>query len=157
MKRIAVLAALLAFATPAQAETVLTSCYAETSVAGTFLRAGDREAAIGIGGGCDIPLGDLTLGAGLRADLGDTKAGAFFAKLGYALNAHLTLYGLAAWHVPEFKIKDAGQLHLGAGAETSIQAVKGLSLFGEATIAADKTGAAARDDVIVRTGLRFRF
>lgn len=151
-------AVILATATVAvRADTTLSRCYVETSVAGTFLRAGDREATGSIGGGCDFAVNDMVLGAGIRGDFGDIQSGAAFVKLGYALNPHLTAYGLAAWVVPEWKIKDAGALHLGAGAETSVQAIKGLSLFAEASAAAAKTGTATRDDVLIRGGLRFRF
>ena len=149
-------------ATPKQiAELPLPSmqgCYVEASAAGTFLRAGNRDAIGGIGGGCDAILSGILLGGGLRADFGDATAGSVFAKLGVMVNSSLALYGLAEWKVPDWKIKDAGQASIGAGLETRIQWVDGLSLFAEGTTSVSKSGPnTTTDDVQVRLGARRRF
>lgn len=158
MRKVAVIAAML-LPWPVAAQTVtLKGCYAETSLAGTFIRAGNREATGSIGMGCDTNLDKLIVGGGIRADLGDDiNAGTIYGKIGMAINAATHLYGLAAWSIPDWKIRDAGQLHLGFGAETQF-VVNGLSLFGEGTVAASKFGAGAtRDDVQARVGARYRF
>lgn len=138
-----------------------TRCYVETSLAGTFLRA-DRIASYGIGGGCDVTLANLVIGGGMRGDWADgagNAAGSIFAKLGVALNSATVVYGLAEWKVPEWKVKDAGQLALGGGAELGLSIINpALSLFAEGTVVATKFGAlATRDDVNTRIGLRYRF
>lgn len=139
-------------------DATLKGCWVETSVAGTFLRTGPREATGSIGGGCDLTLDKLVVGAGIRADFGDDiKAGALFGKLGLAINPSTHVYALVSWNVPDWKVKDAGQLHLGLGAETQFM-LKGFSLFSEATTAVSKFGpAATRDDIQVRVGARYRF
>lgn len=139
----------------------LARCYAETSVTGTFLRT-DRVASYGIGGGCDATLANLVIGGGLRGDWTDgagIAVGSVFAKLGIAINNGATLYGLAEWKVPDWKIKDAGQLALGAGGELSLSIINpNLSLFAEGTVGAAKFGATAtKDDVNTRLGLRYRW
>jgi len=135
-------------------------CYVETSVAGTFLRA-DRQSNLGIGGGCDLTLANMVIGGGLRGDWKDgagTAAGSIFAKLGISINNGAVVYGLAEWKVPEWKIKDAGQLGLGAGAELSLSIINpNLSVFSEGTWAASKFGTATKDDVNARVGLRYKF
>lgn len=177
MRKALVFAAILAAALPVQAadkgappatvediialrNTSLARCYVETSVAGTFLRA-EREASAGIGGGCDATLANLVIGAGVRGDWKDgagTAAGSIFAKLGVAINNGATVYGLAEWKIPEWKIKDAGQLAIGAGAEISLNVINpNLSIFSEATYAATKWGTASKDDANVRAGLRYKF
>lgn len=136
-----------------------TTCYVETSVAGTFLRD-TREAQAGVGGGCDARLYNLIIGGGLRADLADWQnTASIFAKLGMVLNAGVNLYGTAEWKVPEFKLDKAGQLMLGAGTEVKLEIINpGLWLFTEAAVTAAKFGSAAsKDDVAVRSGLRLRF
>lgn len=161
MRYIPLIAALALIATPAQAQDLqaLKGCYAETSVAGTFLASGPREATGGIGGGCDVALGKATLGAGIRADWLDLTSGSLFGKLGIAINPHASVYALAVWSVPDWKLTKAGQLQLGAGAELSLASlVPNTSAFVEATSAVSKFGPlATRDDVIVRLGLRYRF
>ena len=145
-------------AAPATADTI-GRCYVEAGVAGTFLAAGDRHAQGSVGTGCDLTLNQhVWVGANIRADLGDTSAAVISGRLGYNLNPHLAIYGIAGWSVPEFKIdRKAGQLILGGGAETSVGAIRGLSMFGEATVAAARVGAAATDDLTIRFGLRWRF
>lgn len=151
-------AALATLATPATADT-LSRCYVEAGVAGTFLSAGDRHAQGSIGGGCDLTLNaSVFVGANIKADLGGTSAAIASARLGYNLNPHLAIYGIAGWATPELKFdRRAGQLLLGAGAETSVGAVKGLSMFGEASVAAAKVGSATTDDLTTRAGIRWRF
>jgi hypothetical protein len=151
-------AAVAIVATPATADG-LSRCYVEAGLAGTFLAAGDRHAQGSVGGGCDLTLNaHVFVGAAIRADLGDSSAAVATARLGYNLNPHLSLYGIAGWANPEFRIdRKSGQLILGLGAETSVGAIKGLSLFGEATTAAAKVGDATTDDVTTRAGLRWRF
>lgn len=158
MRKIATLAAVALLATPATADT-LTRCYVEAGLAGTFLAAGDRHAQGSVGGGCDLTLSrDIFVGAAFRADLGDSSAAVFSGRIGYNLNPHLAVYGLAGWATPEFKFdRSAGQFVVGAGAETSVGAIKGLFFFGEATTAAAKVGAATTDDLTTRAGLRWRF
>lgn len=137
-----------------------TRCYVETSVAGTFLRA-DRQASAGIGGGCDVTLANMVIGAGIRGDWADGKgnaAGSIFAKLGISINNGAVVYGLAEWKIPEWKVKDAGQLGIGGGAELSLSIINpNLSVFGEGVFAASKFGLATKDDVTTRLGLRYRF
>ncbi len=137
----------------------LTGCYAETSVAGTYLRAGDRNAQGGIGGGCDIIVSGITMGTGIRADWGDVTTGSVFAKLGIAVNANLALYGIAELRSLDWKIKDSGQLQLGAGVETSLSIISpSLSAFLEGTTSVSKFGpTATKDDVLIRLGARVRF
>ena len=137
----------------------LSRCYVEAGLAGTFLAAGDRHAQGSVGGGCDLTLSkDIFVGAAIRADLGDSSAAVISGRIGYNLNPHLAVYGLAGWATPEFKFdRRAGQFIIGAGAETTVGAIKGLSMFAEATTAAAKVGAATTDDVTTRAGLRWRF
>jgi hypothetical protein len=151
-------AAVAIVATPAHAQG-LSRCYVEAGLAGTFLAAGDRHAQGSVGGGCDLTLSrDLFVGANLKADLGDSSAAVVSGRIGYNLNQHLALYGLAGWATPEFKFdRKSGQFIVGAGAETAVGAIRGLSLFAEATTAAAKVGAATTDDVTTRAGLRWRF
>lgn len=176
MRKVVIAAAALALATVAHAadkggppatleeiialrQSPLSGCYAETSVAGLFLAQGDRKAAGSIGLGCDARLDRVVIGGGFRADMGDSTAtaGSAYLKLGLALNPHLHLYGLGAWVVPDWKIRDVGQLHLGAGVETSVL-WNGVSAFVEGTTAVSKFGAAAsRDDIVMRLGARYRF
>jgi len=136
------------------------SCHVETSVTGTYLRA-DRDASFGIGGGCDALLSNLIIGAGFRADWTDgagDAVGSVYAKLGIAINAGATLYGLAEWKVPGWDVGNAGQLAIGGGAELKLEFINpALSVFAEGTFAATKFGAATKDDVNSRLGLRYRF
>lgn len=174
MRKMIALAA-LAFAIPAHAadkgrphatlDQVLLSaprpvtCFVETSVAGTFLKA-DREAIAGIGGGCDAQLANLILGGGIRADWGDLKnTGSIFAKLGVSINNGAIVYGLAEWKVPEWKPAQAGQLAIGAGLEIKLDIINpNLSGFVEGTHSALKWGAGATvDDTNIRLGARYRF
>ena len=144
----------------AQQSKSLAGCHVETSVAGTYLaNATARDAIVGIGGGCDAILANLVIGGGIRADWGDlANTGSIYAKLGISINNGATVYGLAEWKVPGWKIKDAGQLAIGGGAELSLSIINpNLSMFAEGTFAATKFGAATRDDVTTRLGLRYRF
>ena len=135
----------------------LGGCYVETSAAGTFLAAGNRMAAGGIGFGCDTRLGLAVVGGGLRGDFADAgTAGTIYGKLGLALNPHFHAYGLLAWTAPDWKVRNVGQLHLGAGVETSVL-FNGLSGFIEGTTAVSKAGTSDRNDVVIRLGLRYRF
>jgi len=137
----------------------LSRCYVEAGLAGTFLAAGDRHAQGSVGGGCDLTLNrNIFVGANLRADLGDSSAAIVSARLGLNVNPHLAIYGIAGWASPELRIdRKSGQFIIGAGAETAVGAVRGLSMFAEATTAAAKVGAATTDDVTTRAGLRWRF
>lgn len=140
-----------------RAQPALRGCYVESGIAGTFLKAGPRQAQGSIGGGCDITAGLLTVGAGIRADWGDWTAGSLFAKAGLFVNPNMALYGLGEWRVRDWKVKDAGQLQLGAGVETTVF-FSGLSAYAETTASVAKFGpAASRDDVLVRLGARYRF
>jgi hypothetical protein len=151
-------AALAIVATPATADG-LSRCYVEAGLAGTFLAAGDRHAQGSVGGGCDLTLNaHVFVGAALRADLGDSSAAVISGRLGLNVNPHLAIYGIAGWSVPEFKFdRRAGQFVVGAGAETAVGAVRGLSMFAEATTSAARVGDATVDDVTTRAGLRWRF
>lgn len=161
MRNISLIAAALMLAAPAHADEMpsLKGCFAETSVAGTFLAAGSRDAQAGVGGGCDTIIGNMIVGAGVRADFMDFKSGSLFGKFGVMLNPLASVYALAAWSVPDWKIKQAGQLQLGAGAELSITSLlPSTSVFVEAATSISKFGpAATKDDVIVRLGARYRF
>ncbi len=136
------------------------TCYLEASVAGTALKSAPREAQGGIGGGCDAVLANLLIGGGIRADWADWRnAGSIFAKMGVMLNSGAAIYGIAEWKVPEWKIKDAGQLALGAGAELKLELINpNFWIFGEGTVAASKFGPlATKDDVTARIGARYKF
>lgn len=136
-----------------------TACFVETSVTGVFLRS-DRQAQGGAGVGCDAKLYNLLIGGGVRADFSDWRdSGSLFAKVGMYVNSGVALYGLAEWKVPAWKIRDAGQLALGAGTEIKLELINpNLWIFTEGTIAATKFGpTATKDDIAARTGLRFKF
>ena len=117
MRKMTALAVLLALASPAQAaDSALTGCYAEGSIAGTFLVEGDRAASASVGAGCIANVqGPFVVGGGIRADLGDYKAGSIYGRLGLVVNPHVNIYALGEWRVPDFKIATNGQLHLGPG------------------------------------------
>lgn len=134
------------------------TCHVEASAAGTFLRD-NREAQFGAGMGCDVILANLLIGGGLRADFADWRnTGSIFAKLGVSINNGAHLYGLLEWKVPEWKVKDAGQLAVGAGAELKLDIINpNLWGFAEASYAATKWGTATKDDVNTRLGLRYKF
>lgn len=136
-----------------------TTCFVETSAAGVFLREA-REAQGGAGVGCDAKLYNLLIGGGVRADFSDWRnTGSIFAKIGVFINNGAAVYGLAEWKVPEWKVKDAGQLALGAGAELKLDIINpGLWAFVEGTADATKFGSTAtKDDITTRLGLRFKF
>lgn len=157
MRKVLACAALIALPAHAQDMPSLKGCYVETSVAGTFLAAGPREGQLGAGLGCDTRIDLIVLGGGIRGDFGDFKSGSAYAKLGFALNPHLHLYGLGEWKVPDWKIRSAGQLHIGAGVETSVL-FNGVSAFLEGTTSLAKFGpAAANEDIAIRLGARYRF
>lgn len=159
MRKVAAITAMLVLATPALGQdlTALNGCYLESSVAGTFLAAGDRQSQGSIGAGCDVAAGMVTIGGGIRADWGDWTSGSLFGKAGLFVNPNLALYGLGEWRVRDWRIKDAGQLQLGAGVETTAF-FNGISAFAEATTSVAKFGpSAARDDVLIRLGARYRF
>lgn len=135
------------------------TCFVETSAAGVFLRD-DRQAQGGAGVGCDAKLYQLLVGGGVRADFsGWRNTGSVFARVGVFINNGAVVYGLAEWKVPEWKVRDAGQLALGAGAELKLDIVHpGLWAFAEGTADATKFGATAtKDDVTTRLGLRLKF
>lgn len=135
------------------------TCFVETSAAGVFLRD-NREAQGGAGVGCDAKLYQLLIGGGVRADFSDWRnTGSIFARLGVYLNNGAVAYGIAEWKVPEWKVKDAGQLAIGAGAELKLDIINpGLWAFVEGTADATKFGApATKDDVTTRLGLRLKF
>lgn len=161
MRKFATLAAVATvaatFAGAANGQT--SKCFVEAGIAGTFLAVGERHAQGSVGGGCDLAINAHAFaGASLRADLGDTSAAVVSARLGAHVNPHLSLYGIAGWSVPEFKLdRKAGQLVLGGGVETAVGAVPDLSVFGEATVAAAKVGAATTEDLSIRAGIRRRF
>lgn len=135
----------------------LTGCYADVSTAGTFAKAGDREATGAIGGGCTIAsLGVVIVGAGARADFGDVKSGAFYGRAGIKINPHADIYGLAEWRMPDWHVRTQGQLALGGGAEISLGFKDNLSAFVEGTTTAARImGPVTTDDVTVRVGLRY--
>lgn len=160
---IATAAAFLALAftacnSKAQQAHPFAGCYGETSVAGTFLAQGSRDAQAGIGGGCDTKLGKALVGGGIRADFMDFKSGSLFAKLGLEINPHTSIYALGVYGIPDWKVKSSGQFSLGAGSELSITSlVPNTSLFVEGTTAISKFGPlATKDDVAVRLGARYR-
>lgn len=176
MRKIALIAAaFLALATPATAADkggppatleqlinmkpkALSGCFVEAGLAGTFLAAGDRAATGVIGMGCDAKLNVGIIGAGFRGHFGDNDVagGSVYGKLGFALNPNVGLYGLIEWRVKDWRIKDVGQLHLGAGLETTLF-VDGLSGFIEATTGVSKFGpGVAKDDIGTLVGLRWR-
>jgi hypothetical protein len=138
-------------------QPALSGCFVETSATGTFLAAGNRTAAGGLGFGCDARLGLAVIGGGFRGDFAEAAtSGTGYAKLGLAINPHLHAYGLLAWVAPDWKLKNVGQLHLGAGLETSVL-FNGLSGFAEGSTAVSKVGTSDRNDVLIRLGLRYRF
>jgi hypothetical protein len=178
MRKVAIIAAaaLLAWATPAPAAdkggppatleqiiaaspSALRGCYVEAGLAGTFLAAGDRTANGALGGGCNLKIDRAFIGANIRGFFGEdqTRGGSLGARLGFALNPNVDLYGLVDWRAPDFKLGSVGQLYVGAGLETTLF-VEGLSGFVEASTAVSKWGAGtSRDDVATIIGLRWRF
>lgn len=176
MRKLPILAAFLALASPAVAadkgkppatlDDLLkdrapnyTTCFVETSATGVFLRD-NREAQFGAGVGCDARLYNLLIGGGVRADFSDWRnTGSIFARVGMFINNGAVVYGLAEWKVPEWKVKDAGQLAIGAGAELKLEILApGLWAFAEGTADATKFGpAATKDDVTARVGVRYKF
>lgn len=135
----------------------LGGCFVETSATGTFLAVGNRMAAGGFGFGCDTRQGLAVVGAGFRGDfMAGGTAGSAYGKIGLALNPHLHAYGLLAWVAPDWKLRNVGQLHVGAGVETSVL-FNGLSGFAEGTTAVSSIGASEKNDVLIRLGLRYRF
>jgi len=171
----AIAAAALALALPAQAADLskpatldqilalpdrkASTCHIEASASGVFLRD-DREAQFGAGVGCDVILANLLIGGGFRADFADWRnTGSIYAKLGLAINSGANLYGIAEWKVPEWKVKDAGQLAVGAGAELKLEFINpNFWLFTEGTVAATKFGPlATKDDITSRAGFRMKF
>lgn len=135
------------------------TCHVEVSAAGVALR-NDREAQFGAGVGCDAILANLLIGGGFRGDFADWRnTASIYAKIGLAINNGARVYGLAEWKVPELKIKEAGQLAVGAGAELKLEFInKNFWLFGESTVAATKFGAlATKDDWTNRIGVRLGF
>jgi hypothetical protein len=175
MRKLPIIAAFLAFASPALAAdkgqpeaklghllspaTSNATCFVETSATGVFLRA-DRQAQGGAGVGCDAKLYNLLIGGGVRADFSDWRnTGSIFARIGVFINNGAILYGLAEWKVPEWKVRDAGSLALGAGAELKLDIINPhLYGFAEGTVDATKFGpAASKDDVTARMGLRYKF
>lgn len=143
----------------APAPSALRGCYVEAGLAGTFLAAGDRTANGALGAGCQIRIDRAFLGANIRGFFGEeeTRGGSLGARLGFALNPNVDLYGLLDWRAADFKLGTAGQLYVGAGLETTIF-LDGLSGFVEASTAVSKWGAnTSRDDVATIIGLRWRF
>ena len=135
------------------------TCHVEASATGVVLRD-DREAQFGAGVGCDVILANLLLGGGIRGDFADWRnTASIFAKVGLVVNSGAHLYAVGEWKVPELKIKEAGQLAVGAGAELKLEFInKNFWLFGETTITATKFGAlATKDDWTNRVGVRFGF
>lgn len=170
---LAAIAGILALATPALAadkgapatiEQIIAArdrpatCHVEASASGTFLRD-NREAQFGAGLGCDVILANLLLGGGFRADFADWRnTGSVFVKLGISINNGAHLYGIGEWKVPEWKVKDAGQLAVGAGAELKLDIINpNLWGFAEGTYAATKWGTATKDDLNTRIGIRYKF
>jgi hypothetical protein len=139
--------------------SALSGCYVEAGIAGTFLAAGDRTANGAFGAGCQVRLDRAFLGANIRGFFGEaeTRGGSLGARLGFALNPNVDLYGLVDWRSQDFKLGSTGQLYAGAGLETTLF-VNGLSGFVEASTAVSKWGAGtSRDDVATIIGLRWRF
>ena len=134
----------------------LGGCYAEGSIAGTFLAAGDRNAALGAGVGCAAVTGIVIVGGTIRGDFSTDKSVTFAPRVGILINPNLAVYGLGEYKMPNLTA-GKGQLALGAGLETSI-GTKGLSAFVEATAGVASFGPnVSRDDVTTRFGLRYRF
>ena len=144
------------FADPLPGTTVLKGCYGEAAAAGQFLKAGDRQSAGVVGLGCDVSLDRIIVGGGLRARFGDADAGSLYARLGLAVNANLTVYGITELKSIDWKFKDTRQLQLGLGAETTAFSDQ-ISVFVEGTTSVAKFGPlASRDDVEMMIGLRWR-
>jgi hypothetical protein len=176
MRKVAIFAALVALVSPAAAAdkggppatleqiinapapSALRGCYVEAGLAGTFLAAGDRTANGALGGGCNIKIDRAFIGANIRGFFGEaeTRGGSLGARLGFALNPNVDLYGLVDWRAQDFKLGTAGQLYVGGGLETTVF-VEGLSAFAEGSFAVSKWGAATKDDFATIIGLRWRF
>lgn len=137
------------------AGTALQGCYGEVSAAGAFLAAGPREATGGVGAGCTIKHGLMMSGLGFRADWGDFTAGSMYARGGVLINPNLAIYSTLVWKVPDWKAARTGTLAVGGGLETTLFRPE-LSGFVEADVGVKKWGAAAtKDDITVRTGIRW--
>lgn len=173
MRILAALIAFLAFIIPAHAadkggpatleqimampvRQALAGCYGEIGAAGTFLAEGDRQASGLVGTGCDYKLDMFVVGFGVRAFAGETTAGSFAARLGFAVNPNLTLYAGPEFRFKDWKAKGMGQMYGAIGAETSLP-VRGLSAYVEGSTALSAWRGATRDDVTTLTGLRWRW
>jgi hypothetical protein len=175
MRKLPIIAAFLALATPAMAadkgkvatlddliekrSPTHTACYVETSVTGVFLRS-TREAQAGGGLGCEAKLYNLLIAGGMRADASDWRNTASInARVGVYLNNGANAYVWASWNVPDFKIKQAGEAMVGAGAELKLDIINPqLRAFLESGVAASKFGTEGQKDAIEnRFGFRFAF
>lgn len=136
-----------------------TACYVETSVTGVFLRS-TREAQAGGGAGCEAKLYNLLIAGGMRADASDWRNTASInARIGLFLNNGANAYVWASWNVPEFKVKQAGEAMVGAGAELKLDIINPhLRAFIESGVAASKFGTEGQKDAIeTRLGFRYAF
>lgn len=143
----------------APAPSMLRGCYVEAGLAGTFLAVGDRTANGALGGGCNARIDRVFIGANIRGFFGEaeTRGGSLGARLGFALNPNVDIYGVLDWKAHDFKLGSAGQFFVGAGLETTVF-VDGLSAFVEGSFAVSKWGNATKDDVVATIiGLRWRF
>jgi hypothetical protein len=175
MRKLPIIAAFLAFAAPALAadkgkpeaklehllapQTSATTCYVETSVTGVFLRS-TREAQAGGGVGCEAKLYNLLIAGGIRADASDWRnTGSINARIGLFLNNGANAYVWASWNVPEWKVKQAGEAMVGAGAELKLDIINPhLRAFLESGVAASKFGTDGQKDAIeTRLGFRYAF
>jgi hypothetical protein len=138
--------------------SALRGCYVEAGLAGTFLAAGDRASNGALGAGCQVRIDRAFIGANIRGFFGEdqTRGGSLGARLGFALNPNVDLYGLVDWRAPDFKMGSVGQLYVGGGLETTLF-VEGLSAFAEGSFAVSKWGGATKDDFATIIGLRWRF
>jgi hypothetical protein len=161
----AVSATIIGLALPARADdpSAFVGCRGEASIAGTSQILENKVQRTlkqgGVGADCNVAIAPSTVfGAGVRLDLGSgsTEAG-INAKLGYALNPGVLLYGLGSYNMDATKkIGGSGVLSAGAGAEVIVS--KSVSAFFELERDLARTGdaRALSEQTTGRVGLRFK-
>jgi predicted porin len=138
-------------------------CRGEASLAGTSQidqnKINRTLKQAGVGADCNMAIAPSTvLGGGVRLDLGSgsTEAG-LNAKLGYAINPGVLLYGLGQYNIDATKKPNGtGVLSAGVGAEVIVS--KNTSAFFELQRDLARTGdaRAISEQTTGRVGLRFK-
>ncbi len=135
----------------------LEGCFGEIHASGDFLAIGERKANGGVGAGCSVRIAKmLSLGFGLRMNIGENRSGSGNFRLEFDVNPHLKIYPMIEWDWTKWEAFDVGKLNVGLGAETSL-ADSPFSLYTEATTAVAKAGPNVdKNDIRGMVGLRAR-